>query len=503
VERNSFLQFSELEKIVQIYGIKTKSLEPIFRQLFIGKELSLSDEINVVENLPKALSFSARLSKPLQCDALGRPHKPTSPSFQVRQMNKLLLQLKKISPVELPASDLAYKAFWKQICSETNVSFHLFYETQVNEIPDYLEKKCTIQKINFKYSPEDIFCASKATALNILTHTNLDISFQKAFPEVKQKNGKFILPATFVEQYLRCPFQFYLNKSLGLKSIPSSSILDEDSLELGNKAHILLEFFMKLFNECFEQTRDKNISSLLLNSFLTTFSNQNFSLAQSSILWIDFFRNFAIENKIEGEYFKTLYLEMVGTIFDSRPVEREYLKRIACRFSLTELNIFKQNSLKVQGAFLELPFQWEVSNAVLTGRIDRVDTHLESYKLYDYKTSSVSKTKKNLLLFPQNKLLENPATHFSFQGAIYCAAWAQEFKEMPVESFSLYRTKNIQPDADIMMTSFESKEPNFTDRVKELAENTIQELTGGNFYPKPIQKEVCNFCEYQSICPKK
>ncbi|MBX9838059.1 MAG: PD-(D/E)XK nuclease family protein, partial [Silvanigrellaceae bacterium] len=129
----------------------------------------------------------------------------------------------------------------------------------------------------------------------------------------------------------------------------------------------------------------------------------------------------------------------------------------------------------------------------------------------DYKTSNIPKTEKKLSLLP-SELIEMKTSKLSVQGALYCLAWSQtklldeeDLFRNQIRSFSLYHLKNLDEKANpILNYEFggDGLKKDNTHYQKLYNEYLVyaNNLKSGNFYPKPIKKNKCEFCDFKAIC---
>ena len=140
----------------------------------------------------------------------------------------------------------------------------------------------------------------------------------------------------------------------------------------------------------------------------------------------------------------------------------------------------------------------------LKGRVDRVDFSARGYHIIDYKTSRVPRSESKMVLFPSEARTDR--VKLSVQGAVYALAWAARAPDHPVADFSLYRLKNLDPEADVMLRTQFGESP-FTrgspaeERMRETYEPIAERLAHGHFAAKPLHSGVCAFCPATHACP--
>lgn len=270
------------------------------------------------------------------------------------------------------------------------------------------------------------------------------------------------LSASSFEKYRKCPFVFYAEKILQLKS-PSQVDLDWDKMTKGSLSHALLE---KLLQD-----------PLRLN-----------------------YEKFEIEELIES-----LKLNLKLPYLDQNiwPGTKEKYTQMAFRFLAAEKE-WRAQYPQSKTIARELNFEFEFADFIWKGKIDRIDSDGKSLVLLDYKSSSY-KTNSWSKWLSENEL----------QLAIY--TWVLEeflFQQDVVAAF-YYVLKNMDrstgfklKDIDCQLYDVQRKKSQISKEekaqlmssLKSLIEQSLQQIKQGNFTPDPSDSEICNDCQWRKLC---
>ena len=299
--------------------------------------------------------------------------------------------------------------------------------------------------------------------------------------------------ASQLEEYAKCPFQYFLKRILQLETIeePTEEL---ESFELGSIIHsILYEFYIKLnqrsiiLSQCDDDTfkftgklifniAEKKIEKLRLNATMIFFEREKIlgiaGNKKKSILY-----KFLEEERNNSEGFIPQYFEMGFGQFKNSKEEKT-----------DELFI---GDVKVRG------------------KIDRVDVNKanNTYKVIDYKLSGKKPTKADLetgislqlplYLYASKKLIE--------------AELNKEFDPAAAIIYSLKLSNKDFGKKNIHIRS--ARTPNEDDLLKsneelikicsEFIPAYVEQIARGKFNLSMLedrQNKVCRFCDFKSIC---
>jgi ATP-dependent helicase/nuclease subunit B len=299
--------------------------------------------------------------------------------------------------------------------------------------------------------------------------------------------------ASQLEEYAKCPFQYFLKRILQLETIeePTEEL---ESFELGSIIHsILYEFYIKInernitLSQCDDETfkkaeklifsiAEKKIEKLRLNSTIIFFEREKIlgiaGNRKKSILY-----KFIEEERKNSEGFIPQYFEMgFGQLKNS----------------------------KDDGAS-----EFFIGDVKVRGKIDRVDINPadKTYKVIDYKLSGKKPTKIEL------------ETGMSLQLPLYLYASkklieAELNKVFDPASAIIYSLKLSNKDfgkKNIHISS--SRTPSEDDLIKsneelikiccEFIPVYVERITSGKFNLSTLddrESKVCRFCDFKSIC---
>jgi ATP-dependent helicase/nuclease subunit B len=306
---------------------------------------------------------------------------------------------------------------------------------------------------------------------------------------LEQKEKQF--SASQLEEYAKCPFQYFLKRILLLETIeePSEEI---EAFELGSLVHSILYEFYKTIKE-------KNI--LLKNC-----NDKTFKIAEKIIF------------EVAGKKVDRLNLQSTPAFF-----EREKIFGIAGNKQNSILYRFLETERNNEGSYIpqyfEIAFgsfnksvpEYEVNvkDVKIRGKIDRIDLDEENekYKVIDYKLSGKKPTKPDL------------ESGISLQLPIYLYAsrvliQAQLNKELiPAQAviYSLKLKKGEFGEKIIHISNKRNIEENeLIESNKELIRICneviplyVDKISKGIFNLSSLENresKVCKYCDFRSIC---
>ncbi len=508
-----------LQEIGKQYSLEVKSKnEGFILQLFqkyIERERVHIGYQHPIQSCPKALSFFASNQLPNKIIAIGRAHAPTGSSFHVKVLNNAISILRKQGvSIDLPASEMMYRGFWKNIANlGIPLEFWLDNSFELNNFPNYLIPKGNIHKFGVT------FPNSNPSHLIEKFRIGNEILFPQWKDYLPDPNQRISI--TSFERYITCPLQFFLSDIIGIKKEEDES-LTVDNLEIGSKMHFIAE---QLITRLVTTIGNKDYRKIMLPIFsdiIDSLKIETHFLSSNKNLWLQIIQN--IIEKSDNQFkleIKNSFFEAIENLWQTKQnemkshfaitQEREILKRTFFRFLQIEKHLSEDLQNRLTAIERERPVSLELGDLIFSGKIDRIDAAENGLRIIDYKTSNIPKAEKKLSLFP-SELNEVKTSKLSAQGALYCLAWAQQMLSdeedhcrSNIKLFSLYHLKNLDENANPIL-SYEFSQAMvkddfiFNKLTAEYTEYAIR-LKQGDFYPKPIKKNTCEFCDFKPLCP--
>nr|BFD32159.1 hypothetical protein GTC16762_17770 [Pigmentibacter ruber] len=522
---NEFIEYislveniEKIEKIADIYSIKTKINNNFILSLlknFLSQQTVQIGEPHSVNSLPKALSFFNSDTFPNNIFCIGRAHAATNSSFNVKVLNNAITLLRKNGvPIDLPASEIMYKGFWKNICnSSIPISFLLNSVDEMEKFPPYIVLNKNVEffgeKLNF-------------TSINSLKKKLNENLQNKNWEEFLLKNKNRISITSF-EKYINCPLNFYLQEVLKLKK-EKDIYLKSDPLVIGSKMHLVCEQLISRLVTILGNSNYNKLMPKIYEEIIMHLKNEKLFISQSIQEWKLCFKDILIKyGYIFFDQIFSAFEEAIELIWNTNEnsfqaiQDREILKRTFYRFIFIEKELALENSNSLVGIERERPIQIDIAGISFVGKIDRIDCTSEGIKIIDYKTANIPKTEKKLALLPSElKKPNSKSAKLSVQGALYCLAWAdkhlfeddgENLNRNQITSFALFHLKNLDTSQNPIL-NYEFLNPLkkdnkiFYEMLNEYSEY-VEKLKQGYFQPSPLKETYCNFCDYKNICPAK
>jgi hypothetical protein len=511
----------QLHRMGTMYGLPTtqineKNAYELF-QLFATKGKIKIQGSHPASHAPKALSFFCTENLPSKITLLGRIHAPVASSFNVKILNNAILLLKeKGVDIELPASDIVYKEFWKHMISlKIPMEFWLSHKKELEDFPKYFTPTKNICHLNFPLPKAPSSHLAHAYEQNklVIPHWQTEFSWKKNHISVTQ-----------FEVYVACPLQFFLTHVLKLQK----EIQDEfeiNHMDVGSRMHQICEQLMTRLVTQFGNEDYLKIMPTVYETLIFDLKQESVFLSFEKSVFEDAvkktIKSISLESKNELLF---AFLEAIENIWDEKKTdtkshliflqEREILKRCFLKFLQIELKGIQSGLKKKVGVAREFPLSFQLSDFKLSAKIDRIDINHDGCEIIDYKTSKIPNTEKDLTLLP-SEAKSDPKLKFSAQGGLYSYGWTKSdhldieselHSNSEVSHFSLYRMKNLDETANpILQFSFPKKlkiGDEFYQKLESEYTACMQSLIQGDFNPNPIQGKVtCSLCSHALICP--
>ncbi len=280
--------------------------------------------------------------------------------------------------------------------------------------------------------------------------------------------------------YIECRLKFYFRHIARIKE-PNEVEEDIDARVMGNFLHDVMELFYKRIRE---QKKSKAIDT------------SDFEQSEK-----------VIDQLIEEVFILQYHLEPgKKVVFEGqRLVVREVVKRFAMR--IVELDKkyapFKMEAIEQGGMLYRMKINQSPGWAVIGGKIDRVDSKENIFRIIDYKTG---KDKLDFESIPSLFARDNKRNKAAFQTLLYALLYKSNLtnadaKLVPglINRMSLFEdtfqfgfTMNWQPITDVNPLL-----PEFEEHLRVLMEEIFNPEE--KFDQTPIV-ETCRYCPYQNIC---
>jgi hypothetical protein len=528
VIHNALAQY-DLSRSVRDHGV---GYELMLHRFFDSETFSFSvtDDIS---QLPPALSFIAGLSDIYSFCIVGIPHSPTTPSFHLRLLNAVfhLLRSKQVA-LEPIASEESYRGYWQSILSRRlETTFLIKNLNELKDFPDNARQWCLPPVQLQTLADNQLRKSAFERWLGDQRRLN-DEQWTRLLSPQKKEVTHHTLAVTAFEDYVECPLQFYWVKLHGLASAHEPA-LQPDARLTGQRAHAMAEKLIRGLRHLTVldpavHTRPVNAWTQFFFNLRDGFVDSDIFLSPSADDWIKGFRA-ALEptelNEQQRVHVEALLQELAELLFSvgenaqersltplKRKLVRETIRRAFKKLIDSEL-LETPSTAQVKAAFIEQAIQFKVHpQLLLTGRIDRIDTHPHGDRIIDYKTSKVGRKDPALVLDPREVKSTN---RLSVQGGIYSLAWAQQLARQEdaqqaeglrgVQDFALLRLKTMDLARDpYAVFKFDSPLKFQDDAYIHLAEEYKRRATvllEGDFSPRPLTPTLCQWCPLENVCP--
>ncbi len=295
--------------------------------------------------------------------------------------------------------------------------------------------------------------------------------------------------ATQLEEYAKCPFQFFLKRILLVETIeePTEEI---EAFEIGSIIHSILYTFYKTVKE--QNKRIENCTDEQFAEFLQLI----FSIAEKKVAHI----------KFSSPYSFFEYEKIFGINGDKR-------HSILYKFLEEE----RKDKQGFNPEFFEIPFGEKFNSSVevklndisFRGKIDRIDVNTDRslFKVIDYKLGGRKPSGEDLNL---GISLQLPLYLYASR-ILLKAEFEQDYKSAGAEIYSLklfkedfgrkivhnLKGRNFSEEdyikaSEELISIFEESVPRYIDNIRK-----------GVFHLSTLEKreeKVCGFCDFSSVC---
>lgn len=306
---------------------------------------------------------------------------------------------------------------------------------------------------------ENLSSQHQSAALRVLEDLGL-----KKTDLLPMKEKSFLSPSA-LESFHKCPFIFFAQQMLGLRTFP------EVDLELNRKAdgEAFHAMFEKILSRGLGAWNDESLAELVQELKSSHFSNVIDSL------W---------------------------------PAYKKRMIRLALRFLSFEDEWRKQNP-RIKKSLTEVSWQGELAGRQFRGRIDRVDiSDRDEMIVIDYKRSSSQ-------LKGANHWIEAGSLQMLFYIYALEKGWAQGLEGQVIGAF-YYVVKNfsretgfeLQVDSTGFMSPTKKKNQKNTEEGKQkllsdfqgLVQELVQRLESGEIEAVPTDQKICENCDWRRLC---
>lgn len=484
----------------------------------IQSESVLLGESSILTKTDRALSYFAHTSLPTDVVVFGRVHGQTSPSFNVKILNDAIFLLKRRGVViEHIASDIMYRGFWSWLLSQPQLSIQFLLPNQksYDDMPETIRnnKLKNLTYDTYKIPPHALNTNLAKVAKNFSRpNWAADFSWRMSSPVTP------IVSASQLEDYVECPFRFYLNHLLKFETEAYDSYAPLP-LTSGIDAHTIAEKVISRFQLMVLLNENLDLVSVI-KRLQDVLNHENLYRSTNASQYVEQLEQFFFDNEnVFSESIKiqvrSLFSEIGAVVYGShlnesdlqRTLRTELLKRIFKRLIDIELFLASLDT-KTKPVLCEFSKTLKLGPISVSCRLDRVDVdENHRFHILDYKTSKIVSSLK-MTLFPSQR---NSGTKLSVQGALYALAFLSHLDESDhqhptIASFSEIRLRSLNGDAGTSFLRYDFPSPlASSNEASEALKNEYlvfaESLHKGQFSAQPLEKSICLFCEHRKICP--
>ncbi len=319
----------------------------------------------------------------------------------------------------------------------------------------------------------------------ILESANTDLT--KQIKNAKVLVNSSISPTT-LEEYYKCPFRSFMGHALGVKE---REVGEVSSLAIGNLMHDIFYLFVKGIDGVSEETKLEEL----------------FSSCAERVLGYECYKKYLTSDEEETS---------VRLSLDE------------CKKHCFETYRFLSNSqFKVEKENLERKFEISLCDGKvkLGGKIDRVDTFGDYFRVIDYKTGKVSDIDEGLYTGTKLQLwLYALAIKGKKPAGVYYYDVKDEYKSSSDKESPVLKGKTLDNEEIIRLqdqtfsgtedckyipvsikrgkisgVTTEETLQAYLKYAEKMCENAVREMNDGTIIASPI-KGACDWCKYKSAC---
>lgn len=354
-------------------------------------------------------------------------------------------------------------------------NIHLFYNTEVNKIYGGEISRFILQTENelIKINPE-INYSHTVVSTEIGKPFRKEITVGKT-PEIIDKLKKASFSPSDLNSYINCKLQFYLKKIARLR--------EEEEVEeffspatFGSILHNVVEIIYK-------QYEGKAITREIIENIRNNLNNNFDNILKEAFGKIDSLKDLDTELQGKNLLLKNIIKKLVNKVFDSD------IRNLP--FKIVSLEMKFENVLKVK-------LNGKEHEAILKGRIDRIDEKDNTKIIIDYKTGQFSKQKGFNVSEDYESIFTDPKYKEYFQAYFYAYNYLLNEKEQSVKA-AIYPLKKINEglvylaEEPLSLTNISVYEENLIKLIEEIFNSEV-------CFSQTDDKDRCRFCPFISIC---
>ncbi len=329
------------------------------------------------------------------------------------------------------------------------------------------------------------FASDEEKAKNILDSANGEMVKQL---ENNKNIGSAQISPTMLEEYYKCPFRAFLRYTLGVKEREMGEI---NAISIGNLMHEIFYLFTKEVGKI--DTVEQAVKLF----------NENIKKLEEDERYKIYF-----EQSIEDASLESLISECK-------------------RHCLNSFEFFKRSQFKPEIGNLERSFEISLANgkAKLCGKIDRVDTFGNYFRVIDYKTGKVDDSEEALFtgIKLQLWLYALAIGDKSLAGAYYFDA-VNEYKSLKNKNEPILKGKTLDnvevlskqdeefdmkgcskyipvtvQDGKVKGATTEKTLSAFIKYAEKMSEQAVEQMSNGVIIASPL-KGTCERCKFRAVC---
>jgi len=498
----------ELQLISSTLG---KKIEPTIKTINAREKFKL---INILQEFSEKLSISYSLT--------GKTGEEQRPSSLVREITKIFYRVDRNIPLDILKKERIDK--FRGLMREdekTNFYAHEFatYDVAIKQLLGVIKKQKEGLLIEGKSQYDALYNVIMSNGPLPYKSIIKDSVTKTVKPELKNANKLYFkdnkTSVSQVETYFSCPFKFFASFGLRLKARDEAYL---KSVDYGNVLHKVAELYIK------------NIKKFEIDSGRPLIEKQK---------EIEKLINFVFnEEKLKTANNKYMLLQLKKEAF--RLIDAlTYQYRESNFKPLAEEMVFGSANSKYSG--IELGHKIKIA-----GKIDRIDTFKDYYRVIDYKTGYIDLSPKTtyyggkVQLFAYLKAMQGLNKRLA--GAFYLPIRNVFVDENEGDNYSTYKMLgyfNSSPDvvvnmdrrlspennkSDIVNISISSSKENkatnqivptgtnaltedelllLSEYTKDICSQAIEEILSGYTEPIPLETDgrtPCEFCEFRYAC---